>query len=151
MSRFMKLIDDFTTYYRNFSQHSLDELAGFYDPVIVFADPIHQITGLDNVERYFAAMCDNLSDCRFEFIGETIDDKSAWFKWVMYYQHPRLKNGAPLQLTGASYIQFSETDHGFRITHHEDFYDVGAMLYEHVPVLGTGIRWIKRQLSETKG
>lgn len=38
-------------------------------------------------------------------------------------------------------IRFSD-----RIFYHEDFYDVGAMIYQHVPVLGRIIRFINQRI-----
>ncbi|MFT6102893.1 MAG: hypothetical protein ACJATV_000244 [Granulosicoccus sp.] len=145
-SEIIKVINDFKTYYSCFSNQDMNALDTFYAESLVFTDPIHQIDQLDNVKDYFVSMCDNLTECRFEFVGETIDDNSAWFKWTMHYRHPRLKNNAPLRLTGASYIKFANTSSGYRITSHEDFYDMGSMLYEHTPVLGRCIRWLKQQL-----
>lgn len=139
-------INDFKEYYSHFSSQDMNALANFYSSDLSFADPIHQIHGLDEVKHYFASMCDNLTECRFEFVGETIGDSSAWFKWVMHYRHPRLKSNAPLSLTGATYIKFSDTKEGCRISSHEDFYDMGSMLYEHTPVLGRCVRWLKQQL-----
>lgn len=33
-----------------------------------------------------------------------------------------------------------------RIFYHEDFYDLGAMIYQHVPVLGRIIRFINQRI-----
>jgi hypothetical protein len=30
---------------------------------------------------------------------------------------------------------------------HRDYFDAGALLYEHLPVLGTLIGWLKRRLA----
>ena len=143
----MNVIDDFKTYYRDFSNSDMNAIVKFYHPDIHFSDPIHQIQGVKNVKDYFSSMCGDLIECRFEFLGETIDDRSAWFKWNMHYRHPRLKKGELLTLTGATYIKFEETSAGQKITSHEDFYDMGSMLYEHTPFLGACVRWLKQRLS----
>lgn len=150
-----QMINAFKACYRQFDRHSIEKLDGFYTDDVTFTDAVHSISGLSKVKSYFASMCDNLISCRFEFIGETVADDSAWFKWHMYYQHPRLHGGKMLQLTGASYIQFDARDDvkytsGVRkIIAHEDFYDMGAMLYEHTPVLGAAIRWLKCKLAQS--
>jgi hypothetical protein len=142
----MHVIDDFKTYYRDFSNGDMNAIVSFYHPDIHFSDPRHQIQGVTNVKNYFSSMCDDLIECRFEFLGETIDDRSAWFKWNMYYRHPQLRKGELLTLTGATYIKFEETSVGQKIISHEDFYDMGSMLYEHTPVLGACVRWLKQRL-----
>lgn len=147
-SDIIHVINSFKHYYSHFSSHDMSALDEFYSENLVFADPIHQIESLEDVRQYFFSMCDNLTECRFEFVGETIGDSSAWFKWVMHYQHPKLKNNAPLSLTGATYIKFCDTPAGKRISSHEDFYDMGSMLYEHTPILGRCVRWLKQQLTK---
>ena len=144
----LTVIDNFKQYYSYFSSRDMDALNTFYSESLIFSDPIHQIESLDDVKQYFSSMCDNLTECRFEFVGETIGDSSAWFKWVMHYRHPRLKNNSPLSLTGATYIKFCDTPSGVRICSHEDFYDMGSMLYEHTPVLGRCVSWLKQQLTK---
>ena len=142
----MPIIDAFKRYYQQFDQQNMDDLGSLYSTDVVFTDPVHSIKGLDHLKAYFFAMCDNLITCKFEFLGETITEESAWFKWTMSFQHPRIKSGQLLTLTGASYIRFD--DARTKIVAHEDFYDMGSMLYEHTPILGAGVRWLKKKLAE---
>jgi ketosteroid isomerase-like protein len=139
-------VSEFKHYYSHFDQRDMNGLDAFYDPDAAFVDPIHAINGRDNLKEYFTLMFAGLVSCRFEFVGETLAEDSAWFKWVMHYQHPKLKQGEPLALTGATYLQFSGTANNKKIIRHEDFYDMGSMVYEHIPVMGSGIRWLKQQL-----
>jgi hypothetical protein len=145
----MNVIDEFKAYYRDFSNCDISDLENFYHPDIVFSDPIHQIQGVQQVKDYFSSICGDLIECRFEFLGETIDDHSAWFKWSMYYRHPKLRKGELLSLTGATVITFDDVDAERKIISHEDFYDMGSMLYEHTPILGSCVRWLKQQLTKT--
>ena len=60
----------------------------------------------------------------------------------MVFAHPKL-GSKPVFVRGISHIEFSD-----RIDFHEDSYDLGEMLYDHVPVLGSGTRWLKRRLAQ---
>ncbi len=142
----IELLDNFKEYYRHFDQHPISRLNEFYSENVAFSDPIHRVDGLSHLQEYFTHTCEGLTSCHFEFKGETVDSASAWFKWEMHYQHPKLNSGRPLVLNGASYLKFENTDQGLRIVSHEDFYDMGQMLYEHTPLLGTGVRWLKQKL-----
>jgi hypothetical protein len=62
--------------------------------------------------------------------------------WQMTFSHPRLRRGKALKVRGMTLIRFTD-----RIYYHEDFYDLGAMLYQHIPLLGTAVRHINRRLS----
>jgi limonene-1,2-epoxide hydrolase len=44
-------------------------------------------------------------------------------------------------VTGVSEIKFDE-----RITYHRDYFDVGSMFYEQVPILKTIIQALKKRL-----
>lgn len=142
----MSVTESFKQYYLGFNQEAIAKLHEVYTDDIVFTDPIHEIHGIDKVKQYFAEMCGNLEHCEFEFVGETIAQDSAWFKWVMHYKHPRLKNGALMHLTGATYIRYD--DMNGKVKAHEDFYDMGSMLYEHTPVLGAAVKLLKQRLAK---
>jgi len=144
----MQIINDFKDYYQHFDQSSIQGLGDFYASNVVFTDPVHQLTGLKSLERYFEQMCSDLTSCRFEFISEAVDQDDVWLKWNMHYQHPKINNNALLMLVGASHIQWADTSSGRKIIAHEDFYDLGSMLYEHLPVLGYGVRLIKKKLAK---
>jgi hypothetical protein len=82
-----------------------------------------------------------LSECRIEYLDEIIGDRSAYVKWVMHYRHPRLGNRL-ISVRGVSHLKFSD-----KIDFQEDFYDMGAMLYEQLPLLGNVTRWLKLRLA----
>lgn len=129
-------------YYETFDQASFECLKDIYAKEVVFADPLHKIQGVEALEAYFRETCTNLTYCRFIFTEEIVNDTSACLKWQMEYSHKSLKNNARLSLTGTSIIQFSAEN----VTSQEDFYDMGSMLYEHIPLLGGAIRLIKSRM-----
>ena len=51
--------------------------------------------------------------------------------------HPQLASGAEIEVTGISHIRYDDL-----IFYHRDYYDLGEMLYEHIPAYG----WITRKL-----
>ncbi len=130
-------------FYEQFGVDALSEIPAVYSDGVVFQDPTHRIEGLPALQRYFARTTQNITECRFEFQGVHLPPgASAWIEWQMHYAHPRLSGGATLSLEGVTHVQFDE-----RITYHRDYFDLGAMLYEHVPVLGGAVRWLKNRMS----
>jgi len=134
------LIERFKDYFRIMHDADLTRLREIYSDQIVFRDPVHDIRGLVEMEDYFMAMCADLSDCRFEYLDEVVGDSAAYVKWVMHFRHPRLRNRL-ISVRGVSHLKFSD-----RIDFHEDFYDMGAMLYEQLPILGNVTRWLRLRL-----
>lgn len=128
--------------FREFTPRSLARLPDIYRDDVVFVDPVHRVEGLVALHRYFASVADNLISCEFVYDAQTLAADSACISWNMYFRHQALKRGAPLALRGLSRIRFDD-----RIYHHEDFYDLGAMVYEHVPLMGGITRFLKRRLA----
>mgnify|MGYP006198060143 CR=1 FL=1 len=54
----------------------------------------------------------------------------------------RLAGGQPITLQGCSCLHWRD-----RVHFHQDYFDAGALLYEHLPVMGTAIRWLKGRLA----
>ena len=58
----------------------------------------------------------------------------------MNYAHPKLAGGKDIVVDGATDLMFEE-----KIIYHRDYIDMGQMLYEQIPVLGSIIRYIKKK------
>jgi ketosteroid isomerase-like protein len=131
----------FKNFYQTFDIDQIEHISEIYAENVVFTDPLHTIHGAEALKDYFLSMCKNLTSCQFEFKNEIVGDGHASYQWIMHYQHPSIRKNKPLTLDGASFITFED-----RIVSHVDFYDMGAMLYEHVPLLGGTIRAIKSRI-----
>jgi hypothetical protein len=120
---------------------NLHRLAEAYAPDVRFTDPAHEIHGLAALERYFVALYAGVESCQFELgrclLGET---ESALF-WTMTLRHRALERGRPVRIEGATYLKHNE-----RVLEHRDYFDLGALLYERVPLIGGAIRALKRRL-----
>lgn len=129
--------------YLRFDQDALDRLEDIYAEDIHFRDPVHTVNGIDEMRQYFAAITTGLTECRFEFhqISRLENDSEAVLFWTMHYRHPKLAGGKQLSLPGTSHVCFAE-----KVFYHRDYYDMGAMVYEQVPLLGGVIRHIKQRL-----
>ncbi len=137
------IVEKFKHYYADLIVADLSRLDEIYDNEIIFKDPVHQVTGLVTLQDYFVELCGNLKVCRFEYLDILRSENTAYIKWNMHYRHPKLQSGKALTLKGVSHLQFDD-----RITFHEDVYDMGAMVYEHIPFVGAATRMIKRRLAK---
>ncbi|MGV6806592.1 MAG: nuclear transport factor 2 family protein [bacterium] len=136
-----QLIDKFKAFYKDIKNPPLDDIESIYTADVVFRDPVHEIRGIDRLHTYMTDLCANLNYGRFEFLDQLVGDDRAYIKWNMHFSHPRL-GSSNIEVRGVSQIIFSD-----RIHYHEDIYDLGEMLYEHVPLLGSSTRWLKRRLA----
>lgn len=135
------LIERFKNYFRVLHESDLSELCDLYSDQVIFKDPIHDIRGLVELEDYFTSMCADLTDCRFEYLDEVVTENTAYVKWVMHFKHPRLGNKL-ISVRGVTHLKISD-----KIDYHEDFYDMGAMLYEQLPLIGNVTRWLRLRLA----
>ncbi len=136
------IIDELIAFYREFNTESLSKIRAIYDEDARFSDPIHEIQGLKSIERYFSSVMAGVTVCRFEFDRVSVMEGQAFLQWRMRFMHPRLTKHE-ICVKGISVIEFQD-----KVITHVDYYDVGEMLYEHVPLLGRLIRRLKRRLSE---
>lgn len=133
--------------YQNLPETGLDVLDAVYDPAVVFIDPFHQVNGLPALKRYLAATYSNAREVRFVFDTPLAEEGAACVPWVLHFRHPRLRGGAGIEVPGISHLRWRENSAvAGRVCWHRDYYDAGALLYEHVPVLGAAVRWFKRRL-----
>tara|TARA_R110000868_G_scaffold61524_2_gene186945 strand:- start:5751 stop:6269 length:519 start_codon:yes stop_codon:yes gene_type:complete len=119
-------------------------LDNFYASDIVFVDPLGQINGLQSMKEYYQAMYKNVEEIRFEFKPDAINGDRHLATWVMYLRAKGLNGGEEIAVHGVSEIEF-QTDSSLAI-YHRDYFDMGEFLYQHVPILGSVIKLVRKQL-----
>ncbi|MFV1871912.1 MAG: nuclear transport factor 2 family protein [Oleiphilus sp.] len=137
------LVEHFKTLYRTMCSEDLQKelFETVYREDLEFKDSFHCIEGRDSFFNYCAELYENLSACEFEFHDHWINEGQAMLTWTMTYQHPKLNNGANILVQGATHLRFEE-----QVYFHQDYFDGGALLYEHVPVLGKIIKQLKKRM-----
>ena len=123
-------------------QH-LQMLEKLYSEHVTFRDPLHQLEGLPALRDYFAQLYANAHAICYEFSGaDEVQPGQGYLRWTLQFRHPRLAGGRLISLQGCSHLKWQE-----RVYFHQDYFDAGALLYEHVPVMGSAIRWLKGRLA----
>ncbi|MBK8455381.1 MAG: nuclear transport factor 2 family protein [Thiofilum sp.] len=134
------VLQQFIHVYETLQKGQWERLADIYAPDIHFQDPLHQIQGLEALQNYFAQLYTHLRSCHFVIKDVCHQEQQAFITWNMTFIHPRLQGGKEITVEGASHLRFEE-----KITFHRDYTDLGQMLYEHIPVLGSVIQLLKRR------
>ncbi|NHN36099.1 nuclear transport factor 2 family protein [Pseudomaricurvus alcaniphilus] len=135
------LLDEFKALYRELGPVNTRSFNRVYHDNVKFKDPVHEVHSAASLLTYMEDMCQTLDFCKFEYLDELVAADAAYIKWNMNFRHPRLGDKTHT-VRGMSHIQFDD-----RIYFHEDVYDLGQMVYEHVPVLGGMTRWVKARLA----
>lgn len=139
MSDFLR---SFATEFAALDASNLDKLNELYSHDVHFSDPLHDIQGITALQDYFAQLYANVSELGFTFHSyDQVQDGSGYLRWTLSFRHPRLHRGQMINADGCSYIQWHE-----KVYRHRDYFDAGAMLYEHLPLMGCAIGWLKGRL-----
>ncbi|MFM5335056.1 nuclear transport factor 2 family protein [Aeromonas enteropelogenes] len=133
----------FVALYQQLDRQQLHRLSEVYADEVIFIDPAHRIEGLAALSDYFAALYQRLAYCRFVITSQQQQGRQAWLGWTMIFSHPRLRGGKPVTVEGATRLEFDEEG---KVCLHRDYFDLGAMLYEQLPLLGSLVRTIKGRL-----
>lgn len=120
---------------------NLQILDAFYHPDLHFLDPIGEMKGLQKMKDYYAQMYENVKEIKFDFEHHVQDGPNHMATWTMTYSVDALNGGEPISMKGVSDIRFDEETN--LVIYHRDYFDMGAMVYEHIPFFGAMVRYLK--------
>ena len=69
--------------------------------------------------------------------------ESPRYIWTMNVRFKKFKKGETVRSIGMSHIRFNSAG---QVVLHQDYWDSGGSLFEHIPVVGWLIRRIKARL-----
>jgi limonene-1,2-epoxide hydrolase len=135
------LLEKFIGMYDVLRADNLSVLNDVYHPRITFVDPLHVVEGLDSLTEYFEHLYANVKSIQFEITSSYADDNSGFVYWKMRYCHSKLNSGREVIVEGHSKLVFCEG----KIIHHRDYFDVGALLYRQIPILGYLVKLVDKR------
>ncbi len=141
MQNSFDFVEQYKNTFRYLQDTDLTRLRFLYAENVMYRDREHEIRGLVALEDYYASLCADLADLRFEFVDQLIGERSAYLKWRLHYR----THSSSLQrqiLGGVSHMQFGE-----RIEFQENFYDLAEHANGQLPWSGKLSRWFGRKPS----
>ncbi len=139
----MTLQDRFNQFYSSLDIHALEALPGVYHSQVTFADPVAVHQGLLAVDSYFRKLLANCTRCDFRIRDQRFDSEGGFVNWTMTFANPRLNDGKAIDVDGSSVLRIRDD----RIEYQRDYYDMGAMIYEQLPLLGPIVRYIRGRMA----
>lgn len=124
------------------NKHNLHLLESVYHQNVVFEDAAHRLEGWGQLSDYFSTLYANVIRCHFDITDHQQVNQSGFLIWTMTLAHPKLQNGREVTVNGVTHLRFEEG----RVIYHRDYFDLGEMLYENLPLLGSIIKAIKHRL-----
>ena len=136
-------LERFIDIFRRLDKDSLQLLDELYAPNAIFEDPLHRIEGLPALREYFGKLYNGVISIEFAVGERAQQGERGALSWIMTMRHKKLKGGAPIAVHGASFLRFNSAG---LIVSHRDYFDLGEMLYENIPLLGAAIRLVRRKV-----
>ncbi len=128
--------------FRNLTPAGVELLGAIYESQARFKDPFNEVQGLAEIQRIFRHMYVTLNDPHFLVTGCIVQGSQCFLAWEFRFSHSRLKGGREQCIRGGSHLVLSESG---RIVVHRDYWDAAEEVYEKLPVVGSVMRWLKRQ------
>lgn len=130
-------------FFNGTTKETMSRVDDFYAKDALFRDPVGEIRGASAIKAYYARLYENVLSIRFDFESEIGEGDEHVVTWVMHLRHKAIEGGKEISLPGASHIRFANG----KAVYHRDYFDMGAFVYEHIPVLGAGVRYVKKKVA----
>lgn len=140
----MMNIETVSGIYQQLSRDNLHLLEAVYHKDIIFEDAAHRLEGWHDLSNYFESLYRNVYRCDFDIHTQQQVGDSGFLAWSMELQHPKLLGGDSILVNGVSHLKFESN----KVIYHRDYFDLGEMVYENIPLLGSLIRTIKQGLGQ---
>lgn len=145
MTSVADIVEQLERLYDNLTEDSIAMLDEVYHDDVTFVDPIHHVQGLANLKTYFRNTITGIDYCHFAFAERARQGDDVFVSWQMRLKHPNLAKGREIVVPGTSHLKLEDN----KILSQIDYYDAGAMVYEHVPFLGVVIKKIKTRIKSS--
>jgi len=128
-------------FFETLTPQSVEQIGAVYADDAHFKDPFNDVHGLPAVRRVFAHMFEQVKGPRFVVTHAICDGDDAFLVWDFRFSMNRSPD-QPQVIRGATHIQFAADG---RVAVHRDYWDAAEELYEKLPLLGSLMRFLKRQ------
>lgn len=120
-----------------------EKVRDVYAADVYFNDTLKEIQGIDALELYLIESARAVELCTVDVQDVASHEGNYYVRWVMDIRFKRLKRGETTRSIGVSHLRL---DAEGKVALHQDYWDSASGLFEHVPVIGYGIRAIKARV-----
>ena len=137
-----------TARFENFLGHldektAIEQTEKVYAPDAFLNDTLKTLHGSPAIRDYFIKTARGLESMTVTFDDVAVSGGNYYFRWTMDTRMKHLAHGKNVRTIGVTMVRF---DPQGRVLLHQDFWDSAQGVWDHVPVLGTVIRWIQAKI-----
>lgn len=134
----------FATYFQSLTVDRVKQLTKeTYAENAWFYDTLKTVEGADAIERYMTETAEGVHECTVEIDDFVRSGDDHYARWTMTIRFKKFRKGEPCRSVGMTHLRFNAAG---QIALHHDYWDAASGLFEHIPVLGGGIRMVKRRV-----
>lgn len=133
-----RLID----FFEHITPDSVREIPAFYAANATFKDPFNEVDNVQAIERIFSEMFHKVNKPRFVVHTAFEQGEHVFLGWHFLFEMKRGKAGDVQCCRGSCHLRLNESG---LVQSHRDYWDAAEELYEKIPVLGSLMRWLKKQ------
>ncbi len=134
----------YVDYLEKLTTENLDRLPSYVAPNVRFKDPFNDVKGIEAMKAVFSHMFDNVENIVFRIKRSYSDLNSGCMEWT-FSGKIRKKQWV---FNGTTIVSFDEEG---LVTAHIDYWDSGRDFYEHMPIIGWVLKYIRNRLEPRQG
>jgi len=120
-----------------------EETEKVYAPEAYLNDTLKTLRGSPAIREYFVRTARGLESMEVTFDDVAVSGHDYYFRWTMETRMKHLARGRTVRTIGVTLVRF---DPKGRVVLHQDFWDSAQGVWDHVPGVGTVIRWIQGKI-----
>jgi steroid delta-isomerase len=129
-------------FFENINPQNVDEILTRYSANAYFKDPFNEVNQVQAIHSIFQHMFQQVEKPRFVVTSVIESGNEAFIAWDFLFEMSRFKKGQQQCCKGSSHLRFELSG---QVIYHRDYWDTSEELYEKIPVLGSVMRWLKKQ------
>lgn len=138
------LADSLAGAYQRLGEGDPSLVESLYSDDVYFEDPTQGIQGKVALMAYIGGTFQNISNFSFKAHRTLTSDTDVFLSWTQIFNHKKLAGGKTIRVEGSTYLK---TRNG-KIYYQRDYFDLGAVVYENLPILGPVIKALRSRLKK---
>ncbi|MFT6094121.1 MAG: steroid delta-isomerase-like uncharacterized protein [Pseudohongiellaceae bacterium] len=128
--------------YQSLSDGDMAPVEALYADDIYFEDPTQGTQGKAALMRHIDQTFSNISNFNFKSHRMLTSDVDVFISWTQIFNHRKLAGGKTLRVEGSTYLKTRDG----KIYYQRDYFDLGAVVYENLPIIGPIIKILRSRL-----
>ena len=130
-------------FFEHLSQADIARMDEIYSVDAFFKDPFNEVKGVSAITAIFDHMFVKVDKPRFVVTSSVAQGDEVFLVWDF---HLKFKGETQARtIRGSSHLRF---DASGKIVYHRDYWDAAEELYEKLPIIGSVMRFLKRQANK---